>query len=78
MKIWNIINEYVEANKVINGVEFSKKWKLLKTYIGEPVRFFFSRINALCAEKLTKCEKEVPEGDIFALVLSSYRKIYLT
>ena len=57
MKIWNIIDKHVETNKITNGVKFSKKWKLLKTYHGEPVRDFFSRIDALCAEKLTKCKK---------------------
>ena len=71
MQIWTILNEYVERNKIINGVEFSKKWKLLKMNHGELVRDFFSRIDTLCAEKVTKCQKEVPEEDIFALVLAS-------
>ena len=38
---------------------------------GEPVRDFFSRMDALCSEKLTKCQKEVPEEDIIALVVAS-------
>ena len=71
MKIWSILTEYIETNRVIHGVEFSKKWKVLKMNHGEPVRDFFSRIDALCAEKVTKCQKEVPEEDIIALVVAS-------
>ena len=71
MHIWTILNEYVEKNKIINGVEFSKKWKVLRMNHGELVRDFFSRIDALCAEKVTKCQKEVPDEDIFALVIAS-------
>ena len=43
---------------------------MLKMNHGEPARDFFSRIDALCAEKLTKCQKEVPEEDIVALVVA--------
>ena len=45
MKIWSILTEYIETNKVIHGVEFSKMNH------GEPVRDLFSRIDALCAKK---------------------------
>ena len=37
---------------------------------GELVRDFLSRIDALCAEKLSKYEKEIPKEDISALVIS--------
>ena len=40
----------VETNKIINGVEFSKKREMFKTNHGEPVRNFFSRVNSLYAE----------------------------
>ena len=70
MQIWQILTEYIEVNKVIHGVEFSKKWKLLTMNHGEPVRNFFSRIDALCAEKVTKLQREVPIEDIIALVVA--------
>ena len=71
INIWSILTEYIETNKVIHGVEFSKKWKVLKLNPREPVRDFFSRIDVLCAEKLTKCQKGNPEVDIIALVVAS-------
>ena len=60
MKIRGILTEYIETNKAIYGVKFSKKWKLLMMNHGEPVRNFFSRIDKLCAEKSTKCLKKSP------------------
>ena len=71
MKICSILTEYIETNKVTLGVEFAKKWKVLKINHGEPVRDLFSRIVSLCAEKLTECHKEVPDEDIIVLVVAS-------
>ena len=71
MKIWTMLIEYVENNKIIDGVEFSKKWKVLKMNHGELVPCFFSKNDALCADKMTKFQKEVPEEDISALVIAS-------
>ena len=78
MKIWGIITECVETNKIIHGVEFAKKWKVLEMYLGELVCYFFSRIDSLCAKKRTKCQKEVTEDVIFALVIASSPKIFLS
>ena len=56
-KIWGVIIEYVETNKTIRGVEFAKKWKVLKLDRGKLDRDFYSRIDPLCAEKITSAKK---------------------
>ena len=62
MNIWSILTEYIEPNKVIHGVGFSKKLKVLKMNDGELFLDFFSRID---------CQKEVPEEDFIALAVAS-------
>ena len=69
MTIWNIITEYIYNDEVLYFKEVSDKWMTMKLRPNEALRNFFSRVNALCAEYLSKCHITKLDLEILALVM---------
>ena len=70
MTIWNIITEYINNDEVIYLKEVSDKWIKMRFRPYEKLSSFFSRVDALCQEFLTKCHIKKLDGEIIALVMN--------
>ena len=69
MVIWNIITEYIHDDEVLYLEEVSDKWMNLQLRHNETLRHFFSRVDSLCAEYLTKCHIKKLDAEILSLVM---------
>ena len=74
INIWNIINEYIHDDEVLYLKEVSDKWIRMQFKPYETLRNFFSRIDALCQEFLTKCHIKKEDPEILALVMKELPK----
>ena len=70
MTIWNIITEYIHDDEVLYLKEVSDKWIALHLRPNETLRNFFSRVDSLCAEYLTKCHIKKLDAEILSLVMN--------
>ena len=69
MIMWNIITEYIHDDEVLYLKEVSDKWMNLSLRQNESLRNFFSRVDSVCAEYLSKCHIKKLDAEILALVM---------
>ena len=74
MAVWNIITEYIHDDEVLYWKEVSGKWIRMKFRLYETRRHFFSRVDALCQEYLTKCHIKKQDPKILTLVMKELPK----
>ena len=74
MEIWNIITEFIHDDEVLYLQEVSDKWIWMKFKPYETLRNFFSRIDALCQEYLTKCHIKKEDPEVLTFVMKELLK----
>ena len=67
-------NEYIHDDEVLYLKKVNDKWIRMQFKPFEALRYFFSRIHALCQEFLTKCHNKKEDLEILALVMKELPK----